>query len=248
MTSIPASDTIVLITGANQGLGYECVKKLAAEQPDYHIILCSRDLSKGEAATKTITNLARNTSVETLDLDVTSDESIEKAAKYVEVKYGRLDVLFNNAAISRADEPTLRAEMLKVIDTNAVGAAIVTEAFIPLLRRAEVPRLLFMSSGLGSITYTLLPFFPYYGLDGKPYLTSKAAMNMIGAQYAVKHGKEGFKVNMIDPGFRATNLNGYHEAAGKPIDGATEACRLIIDSTKDGQHGTFTSTEIIHPW
>ncbi|KIW52505.1 hypothetical protein PV05_08137 [Exophiala xenobiotica] len=242
------SSTIVLITGANQGLGFECVKKLAAEQLDYHILLCSRNIERGREAAKKVVNLARGTTVEPLELDVTNDESIAKAAEYVKDKFGRLDVLFNNAGISKYPGAGLREAMNKVIETNAVSAACVTEAFIPLLKKATTPRLLFMSSGLGSIDMTLDPKSPFYGYIVKPYNTSKASMNMIGAMYAVELGKDGIKVNMIDPGFRATNLNGYHEAAGKAEDGALQACRMIVNTDKDGPHGTFTSNEGTVPW
>ncbi|KAK7903545.1 hypothetical protein LTR67_001565 [Exophiala xenobiotica] len=243
------SSTIVLITGANQGLGFECVKKLAAEQPDYHILLCSRNVDRGRQAAEKVVNLARGTTVEPLELDVTNDESIAKAAAYVRGKFGHLDVLFNNAGISDYPGVGLREAMNKVIETNAVSAACVTEAFLPLLKKAtNTPRLLFMSSGLGSIAMTLDPKSPFYGYIVKPYNTSKAAMNMLGAMYAVELGKDGIKVNMIDPGFRATNLNGYHEAGGKPEDGALQACRMIVNTDKDGPHGTFSSNEGSVPW
>jgi NAD(P)-dependent dehydrogenase (short-subunit alcohol dehydrogenase family) len=243
-----ATETVVLITGANQGLGFECVKKLAAEQINYRIILAARDLTKGQNAASQINTLAENTTVEAVNLDVASDTSIAQAVDYVENKYGRLDVLFNNAGIMFVNEPTFRAEMQKIMETNAISAACVTESFIPLLKRAAVPRLLYMSSGIGSIGYTQLPFSPFYKLDYKAYATSKAALNMIGALYAVKYREEGFKVNLIDPGFRATNLNGFHESGGNPAEGALEACRLIVNGTKDGQHGTFTALEGIQLW
>jgi NAD(P)-dependent dehydrogenase (short-subunit alcohol dehydrogenase family) len=248
MESLSASTTIVLITGANQGLGYECVKKLAAEQPNFRIIIGSRDIAKGHKAVSAVSILAQNTAVETVQLEVTSDESITKAAEYVNHKYGRLDVLFNNAGTMFVQEPTFRAEMQKIIDTNAISAACITEKFMPLLQKAVVPRLLFMSSGLGSLGYTQLPFSPYYNLDFKAYSASKAALNMIGALYAVKYHKDGVKVNMIDPGFRSTNLNGFNEQGADPADGAVEACRLMVDNTKDGQHGTFTATAGLQPW
>ena len=89
MASSP--DTVVLITGANQGLGLECVKKLAAEQPNYHILLASRNLEGGKRAASAIGNIAQTTTVEALELDVDDDDSIAKAVKYVEQIYGRLD-------------------------------------------------------------------------------------------------------------------------------------------------------------
>lgn len=89
------SKTIVLITGANQGLGLECVKQLAAGYANYHIILCSRSLTKGKEAAATVTKFAENTTLETLELDVDSDDSIAKAAKIVGEKHGHLDGTFS---------------------------------------------------------------------------------------------------------------------------------------------------------
>lgn len=104
------AETIVLITGANQGLGYEVVKKLAAENKSFKIILGSRDQAKGEKAVSEVSNLASNTSVDTVQIDVTSDESVEKAVKTIDEKYGRIDVLFNNAGIAQS-KGTVREQM-----------------------------------------------------------------------------------------------------------------------------------------
>ena len=241
------TQTIVLITGSNQGLGLECVKKLAAEQSNYHIILCSRDSSKGAAATKSVTNIASGNTVEPLELDITSDESIANAVKTIESKYGRLDVLFNNAGISNAGGKPQREEWIAIFNVNVISTFTVTEAFVPLLRKSSFPKVVFMSSGLGSVTDTLDPNWPFYGYEAFAYSSSKSALNMVAAQYAVKYKKDGFKVNVIDPGFRATNLNAYNEHAGKAEDGATEACRIIVQG-KDGQYSTFTSTEGLVNW
>lgn len=240
--------TVVLITGANQGLGFECVKKLAAEQPDYRILLASRNAERGREAANKVQTLANGTSIDPIELDVTNDDSIAKAAKYVESKYGHLDVLFNNAGIFGVPGASFREEFQKVLDTNVVGAGRVTEAFIPLLKKANVPRLLFMSSGFGSLTLTFDKTSPLYGFVFKAYNTSKAAMNMLGAMYAIELGKDGVKVNMIDPGFRSTNLNGYNEHGGDPADGALQAYKMIVNADKNGPHGTFTANEGPVPW
>lgn len=106
------SETVVLITGANQGLGFEIVKKLAVEQENYRILLGSRDPDKGHKAAATLPSLARNTEVEVIQIDVVSDQSIEEAAKKVKDKYGRVDVLLNNAGVVRAGQSSQREEML----------------------------------------------------------------------------------------------------------------------------------------
>lgn len=143
---------------------------------------------------------------------------------------------------------SIRNELRAVMETNTISAACVTEAFIPLLRKSNAPRVLFMSSDFGSITYCLDATRPFHGFDAKPYFTSKAALNMLGAQYAVQLGKEGFKVNMVNPGFRSTNLNGFHEYGGNPAEGALIACKFIVDASKDSANGTFSSLEGPLPW
>lgn len=105
------SESVIVITGANQGLGHEMVKKLAAENENYRIILCSRSLEKGQQAASEVTKLAENTKVDVVQLDIGSDESINSAARTIGDKYGRVDVLVNNAGISRGDAKTVREQM-----------------------------------------------------------------------------------------------------------------------------------------
>lgn len=234
---------VILITGANQGLGYEAVKKLAAEHSNNTILLGSRNINSGIKAAESITNRKPGTVIKPVQIDIDSDSSIAAAVETVTTDYGRLDVLFNNAGIGAASG-NAREQFLRILETNSVSAALVTDAFLPLLRKAKVPRILFMSSGLGSITLNLDPSFPFYGIiDNKPYLTSKAAMNMIAAQYVVQLGKEGFKINVINPGFCQTNLNGYAEGARPAEEGIIESVQLIVDDDPNGQTGKFQSTE-----
>lgn len=242
-----SNKTIILITGANQGLGYECAKKLAREQPDYSILLGARSISKGTTAAESITERAPNTTVQPLELDITSDSSIAAAVEEVSSKYGRLDILFNNAGIARAGLESPRDEWAAILSTNVISQFMVTEAFVPLLKKSAFPKLVFMSSGLGSITDTLDPKFPYYSFPQNPYVVSKAAFNMLAAKYSVVFKEAGFKVNIICPGHRATNLNGYQKVAGKPEGGAIEACRIITQG-RDGQYSTFSNEHGLLPW
>lgn len=239
--------TFVLVSGANQGIGLEIVKKLATENPGYHVLMGCRSLEKGQAA---IASLPPNLSVEPIELDITNDSSISKAVATAQEKYGRLDVLINNAGIAQralSQGLSLREQYTQIIDTNAISAACLTEAFIPLLRKSSHPRIIFMTSELGSIGSTLDPNFIYYGMDNPQYKASKAAMNMIMATYAVKYKDAGFQVNVCCPGFNATNMNGFNERAGNPANGAINACRLAT-AGKDGQTGTFTNKEGPMPW
>ena len=243
------SKQIVLITGANQGIGFEIAKKLATEQLNYHILIGARSISNGEEAAKLLAHLPG--SVQAIQLDVTSDDSIAACVAYIEKEFGILDVLINNAGIASPalqSESTLRGKLARCLDTNVYGAACLTESCISLLRRAENPRIVFVSSEMGSIGNALDPNFPYYGVDSMPYKTSKAAMNMMGATYAVKYQKEGFKVNMHCPGLRNTNMNKtFGGMGGPPSGGAVNACRLATLG-KDGETGTFTNSDGVLPW
>lgn len=105
------SGTIVFITGANQGLGFEVVKKLAAEQENFCIILGVRDLSKGKQAIKEVSKVANSTTLDTVQIDVTKDESISAAVEEVKAKYGRIDVLHNNAGVGQSKGTTPRERL-----------------------------------------------------------------------------------------------------------------------------------------
>ena len=242
-----SQNTFVLISGANQGIGLEIVKKLATENSGYHVLMGCRSLEKGQAA---IASLPPNLSVEPIELDITNDSSISKAVATVQEKYGCLDVLINNAGIGSRSLPqglSLRQQYTQIMDTNAISAACLTEAFVPLLRKSSNPRIIFITSEFGSIGSVLNPKSPYYGIDLPQYRASKAAMNMIMATYAVKYKDAGFQINVCCPGYNATNMNGFDKRAGHPSNGAINACRLAT-AGKDGQTGTFTNKEGTLPW
>ena len=249
-----ATLTIALISGANQGIGFEIAKKLTTEQQNWHILIGSRDLAKGDDAACLLKGLP--STVSAIHLDVSSDDSIADCVAAIERCYGYLNVLINNAGIAShgiASEPTLRKRYAKCLDTNVYGAAVLTEACVPLLKKGASdpqcpPRIVFVSSEMGSLTNTLDPNFPYYSLAHLvEYKTSKAAMNMVGATYAVKYDQEGWKVNMCCPGLRRTNLNKWIDAGGEPAQGAVNAVRLAILG-RDGENGTFSNAEGSMDW
>jgi NAD(P)-dependent dehydrogenase (short-subunit alcohol dehydrogenase family) len=177
-------------------------------------------------------------------LSVTSDESIAAAVQQVTSKFGRLDVLINNAGVCLADERTSAPSLRNFQDTFAVntfGSALTTEAFIPLLKASSAPRIVFLSSFMGSLTHR------WGNPVGLPiYRSSKAALNMIMLHYAFKYRDDGWKINASCPGHCATNLNGF---AGKdtPADGALNAVRLATLG-EDGETGTFSNKEGTMAW
>ena len=154
------SKTLILITGANQGLGYYAAQQLAS-QGNYHVLLGSRDFSKAEKAIQTLvsdtTVRVSSDDLEPIQIDINDDASISAAVKTIEEKYHKLDILLNNAAIAMADDvaykaggSTLRDFYRQHYETNVFGTIATAEAFIPLLRKGE-KRLAFTSSSVGSL-------------------------------------------------------------------------------------------------
>lgn len=247
-----ANKTIALVTGANQGIGYEIAKKLATEQKTYHVIMAGR---RKEAIDEAVQKLqSEGLSVEALILDQTSDTSIEAAAKAVSDKHGHLDVLINNAAISAAPTSatgkpnSTREELLQILDTNVAGPQGVTDAFLPLLAKARgVKRVVFIGSSIGSLTSKADPASATRSLPWIPYTISKTAEHMLALFYAAKFdGQSDWKVNISCPGFCATNLNGF-EGTNTPESGAINAVRLATLGP-DGETGTFTGHEGVRAW
>jgi NAD(P)-dependent dehydrogenase (short-subunit alcohol dehydrogenase family) len=244
MAKSSSKSTIVLITGANQGIGFEIAKKLAREHPDYHVLLGSRNPERGQQAAAKLQ--AQNLSVEAITIDVCSDSSIAAAAKLVEEKFGKLDVLINNAGIGLDDkhqsgEKTLRDTMLETYNTNVFGAMVAFETFAPLLEKSPVPRVVFMSSSLGSFRRNFLD-----GLQHPVYRSSKTTLNMLCFTYAQMYRERGWKINACCPGYVATNLNAFM-GGGTVESGAVNAVRLATLGV-DGETGTYSSKEGLIPW
>ncbi|KAL7783183.1 hypothetical protein V8C43DRAFT_189536 [Trichoderma afarasin] len=235
------SSKIVLVTGANQGIGFQIAKSLSSK-PGYHVLVGSRDTQRGIKAVKDLQEQGLN--AEPITIDVTSDNSIAEVVQQVKSKFGRLDVLINNAGVCLNDERTSPPSLRNFQDTFAVntfGATLMTEAFIPLLTASSAPRIVFVSSFMGSLTHR-----PESPVPLPIYRSSKAALNMIMLHYALKYKDAGWKVNATCPGYCATNLNGF---VGKddPADGALNAVRLATMG-EDGETGTFSNKEGSLAW
>ncbi|EGR47419.1 uncharacterized protein TRIREDRAFT_122556 [Trichoderma reesei QM6a] len=254
------SPTVVLVTGANRGIGYEIVKALIQSPLPYKIFLAARDPSKGQAAASSLQPLinpltaANNqTSISVVQLDVSSPESIQAAAEQVRQEAGRLDVLVNNAGIvDQSSDPLLR--LRNTLEINTIGPFAVTQAFKPLLKiqpegegeeQPKVKRIIHVSSGLGSIGERLNPKGAYYGLGAPEYRMSKAALNMLAACDAYELRDDGVKVFAYDPEFVATSLTGTPEERRKmgalEPSVSAESCLEIIEGKRDAETNKFLS-------
>lgn len=246
---------IALVTGANQGIGLQITKDLAAK--NFIVFLGTRKLANGEAAAKDIKG-----DVRPIQLDVTDQASIAAAAKKIESEVGQLDVLINNAGISntrfkqgqtlaeymhstRASVASLD-EVRAVWETNVFGALAVYQAVLPLLRKSKAARIVAVSSGMGSLTSILDKNFPYRAGYTPVYGASKAAMNAITVAMALELENEGIKVNVVTPGFTKTALNNF-EGPETVEQGAAEAVRVAI-AGDEIPSGAFTMTGATLPW
>jgi len=238
----------VLITGANKSIGFEAARQLLTQ--GYFVYLGARDLAKGEEA---VTKLKAEglDNVQAIQIDVTSPESITAASKQID----SLDVLINNAGIS-GDFPQKAAEVKidtvrVVFDTNFFGVINVTQAFLDILKKSDEPRIVNVTSGLGSLTLHSDPNWKYYQVKSAAYGPSKSALNAYTIVLAFELKDTKFKVNAVDPGYTATDFN-HHNGPGTVEDAAA---RLVKYATigQDGPTGGFFSDDNnpetgVSPW
>jgi NAD(P)-dependent dehydrogenase (short-subunit alcohol dehydrogenase family) len=237
--------TTALITGANKGIGYEIAAGLGAL--GWSIGVGARDEQRRDAAVEKLR--AAGVDAFGVPLDVTDDASVAAAARLVEEHAGRLDVLVNNAGVTGGgpQQPTMVAldTVRTAVETNVIGVLRVTNAMLPLLRRAASPRIVNMSSSVGSLTRQTSP-----GAETGPisaaYSASKTFLNAVTIQYAKELRDTNILINAGCPGFTATDLNGFR-GTRTPEQGAAIAIRLAT-LPDDGPSGGFFEDAGVVPW
>lgn len=197
-----------LVTGATRGIGHEIARQLA--ETGHEVWLGSRDEKRGEEAASKLR--AKGYKVHALPLDVTDDASVVEAARLLAEKTDHLDVLVNNAGIAQGfdnapDEEPI-SNVKDVYEVNVFGPIRVTQAFVPLLKAASGAQVVMISSELGSITALLDTGSEFYGANSLGYNSSKTALNAATISFAKALEPHGIKVNAVDPGFTATDMNG----------------------------------------
>ncbi|PSN69309.1 NAD(P)-binding protein [Corynespora cassiicola Philippines] len=271
-----ADKKIALITGGNTGIGYESVKALYASPEAYTILLGSRSLEKGNEAASKLQSEVSNTKSEIvpLQIDIESDESIENAFKEVESKFGKVDALINNAGASFdlavRDKPGpagIREAWDHSYSVNVTSTQVFTTVFIPLLLKSSDPRLLFITSGLSSLTNCSggqgsafggsapipkgwpKPFAP----NPIAYRSSKTALNMMMLDWNRLLAADGVKVWAISPGFLATGLAGMGAdvmrklGAGEPHLGGV-FIKDVVEGKRDNDTGKVIRSDQVQAW
>lgn len=220
--------TTTLITGANRSLGLETARRLL--EAGHTVYAGMRDAANGDDA--------RALGAHVVQLDVTDQASIDAAIATIP----ELDVLVNNAGIlgsSFGVDDLDASAMATVLDTNVTGIVRVTQAALPLLRRSAAPVIVNVSSGVGFPRWLTTPGHDEYGVPAVPYAASKAAVIALTVQYA--KNLPGFRVNASDPGYTATEFNGF--GGHQTITEDTDATVMLATIGTDGPTGEFHNRE-----
>lgn len=268
-----ADQIIILITGANTGLGLEIVKSLyATSAKQYYIILGARSINKANEAIATVKQSQGSkdsgTTFEAIQIDLESDSSISAAYEHIQANHPRIDALVNNGGAAfdnelAAHRMTAREAWNKAYDVNVAGTQVMTTTFIPLLLKSSAPRLLFVTSGGSTLQGATDPNFPRYTVPPagwpKPaapsfisYRSSKTALNMLMIDWDRILRSDGVKVWCISPGLLATNLGGNAEALRKmgaedPVVGGN-FIRDVLEGKRDMDVGRVINRAGIQPW
>lgn len=240
------SQRIALVTGANKGIGFEVARQLARRGDT--VLVGARNEGRGREAEAKLK--AEGFDAHFVHLDLEDALTHQRAAKLIEEKFGKLDVLVNNAGIAldaNFKASTVPQELLrKTFDTNFFGVIAVTQALLPLLKKSRAGRIVNVSSGLASLTNHGDPAWEFYEVKLLAYNSSKTALNAFTVTLAHELKDTKIKVNSADPGFTATDLNG-HSGYKTVEQGASVIVELAI-LPDDGATGRFFDDNGLLPW
>jgi len=222
-----ADKKVALVTGANKGIGFEIARQLCGH--GFAVVLAARDERKANEAADKLR--AEGFDAHGVRLDVTDPATAAAAAKWLDGKFGRLDVLVNNAGISsefghdmKPSEVSLDT-VRKTYDTNVFGVLTVVQALLPLLRKSPSARIVNQSSTLGSLGTLSDPASPFYGVNLLAYNSSKTALNGLTLAFAKELAADRIAVNSVCPGWVKTDMGG--EGAPRTVEqGAAIAVKL----------------------
>jgi NAD(P)-dependent dehydrogenase (short-subunit alcohol dehydrogenase family) len=248
------------VLGANSGIGYETVLELAKESADFHILLGARTIEKGEKALRNIKDAASDSlkaSISILAIEITDQISVDIAKDSIEGRYGKLDVLINNAGIVVYQDVDRVTAFRQSFETNVIGSLRVTETLEPLLKKSSKPLVIYVSSEQGSISLRLNPSHQFHRIQGDSYRTSKAALNMVAACQRYNYADAGIKVVAFNPGWCLSNLTGEQGRECRIKGGARdpkEPAVALVEIVNGKRNIDIENNDLVHvdggvlPW
>jgi NAD(P)-dependent dehydrogenase (short-subunit alcohol dehydrogenase family) len=253
IVSNKTSDKVAFITGANKGIGLETARGLG--KLGFTVIIGSRNEANGKSAVEKLRSEGI-VNVEAVKFDVTAPDDYQKVARHLEQKFGRLDVLINNAGVQL--EPidfgenfnttsTVTPEFLrKTFDTNFFAVVALTQTLLPLIRKAPAGRIVNLSSVLGSLTLHADPSSGIYSKKAFAYNASKTALNAFTVHLAQELSDTKIKVNSAHPGWVQTDMGGSSAPLALSEGGKTSV--QLATLSDDGPTGGYFHLGEPLPW
>jgi NAD(P)-dependent dehydrogenase (short-subunit alcohol dehydrogenase family) len=250
---MPSDKKVAFITGGNRGIGLQTARDLA--NLGIHVVIGSRDAAKGEAAVKSLRS--EGATADSVQCEVTNLKDHQAVYDYLNKKFGKLDILINNAAVmidrppegtggevkaSKTSQETLR----KTFDANFFAPIALTQALLPLISKSPAGRIVNLTSVLGSLTLQADPKSPIYNAKTLAYDASKAAINMFTIELAHELKDTPIKVNSAHPGWVKTDMGGAN-APMEITDGSKTSVQLATLPADGPTGGYFHMGERL-PW
>jgi len=235
----------VFITGANKGIGYETARQLGKR--GYFVFLGARSEENGREAVRKLRE--EGIEAEYVRIDMADPSAISEAAETIAGLTPSLDVLINNAGIGAGgnvpSEQSMK-DIRKVYEVNVFGPIQAIQAMLPLLKKAPSGRIVNVSSGLGSLTFHSDPSHEHYGVNPLDYNSSKTALNAVTVMFAKEFAGTPIKINAVDPGYTATDMNNNSGPRSVEHSAGTVAGLAVIG--EDGPSGKFFDENGEIPW
>jgi NAD(P)-dependent dehydrogenase (short-subunit alcohol dehydrogenase family) len=248
-------EKVAFITGGNKGIGLETARGLG--KLGITVLIGSRDAAKGTAAAARL-RAEGFEKIEAVQFDVTRPEDHEAIARHLEERYGKLDILINNAGVMLEDTdfgapggfnttPTVAQDILRrTFDTNFFAVVALTQTLLPLIRKAPAGRIVNLSSVLGSLTLHADPSSPIYTKKSFAYDASKTALNAFTVHLAQALANTPIKVNSAHPGWVKTEMGG--EAAPMELSEGGKTSVQLATLPDDGPTGSYIHLGEPLPW